>query len=274
VSAIVSIEGRPTGLARVLSYRDLLLTLTRRELRAKYKGSLLGIAWSYLHPLLMMSVYVLVFSVLWRAVDIPNYPVFVLAGLAAWSIFQAGVYVGMISVLANGDLIKKIWFPREALVISTVLAQAVAGLVTFVVVAPVGLVFANGTLPIALLAVPFLLVLTALTVGLALLLATANVFFRDVEHFIGVLFLPWFFLTPVFYSLESLPGAASHPILIDLLRYGNPVTPYVEALRGVLVHGVVPGPATLVYVFVAGPALLLIGMKVLQRYEDRFALAL
>ena len=140
--------------------------------------------------------------------------------------------------------------------------------------APVGLIFANGTLPIALLAVPFLVVLTALTLGLALLLATANVFFRDVEHFIGVLFLPWFFLTPIFYSLESLPGAAAHPLVIHLLRYGNPVTPYVEALRGVLVHGVVPGPAALAYILIVGPVLLVLGHMVLQRYEDRFALAL
>ena len=263
--------------ARILwprGYDELLRTLLRRELRAKYKGSGLGIFWSYIHPLLMMGVYTLVFSVLWRAVDISYYPLFILSGLATWAFFQGAVHVGTASIVANAPLLKKVWFPREVIPVAVVLSQAVAALVMFAVVIPINLVVIPETRITFLLALPIFAALFFLALGFAFLLATANVFFRDVEHLVGVLFLPWFFLTPVFYGLEQLPGAADYPWLIDVLRYGNPVTPYVEGIRGAIWEGVVPGPALLGYIFVVGPALALLGLLAVQRYQDRFAVEL
>ena len=102
-------------------------------------------------------------------------------------------------------------------------------------------------------------------------MSTATVFFRDVEHLIGVLFLPWFFLTPILYSLDQLPKAAEHPVVVHLMRYLNPVTPYVEGIRGVLVQGQIPGTSLLVYIFVVGPLVAAIGLWVIQRFEGRFA---
>ena len=96
-------------------YGELLRTLFRRELRARYKGSGLGIAWSVLFPLAMMGVYTLVFSVLWKSAgNIPHYPLFVLAGLAVWGFFQASVQLGTGSLLASAELIKKVWFPPRS----------------------------------------------------------------------------------------------------------------------------------------------------------------
>jgi lipopolysaccharide transport system permease protein len=255
-------------------YHELLRSLLRRELRAKYKGSGLGVLWSYVHPLLMMGVYTLVFSVLWRAVDIPHYPLFVLAGLAVWAFFQGAVQAGTGSLLANAHLIKKVWFPREVIPVAVVLSQAVSAAVMFAVLVPIDLVVVPETRRTMLLAVPIFAALLCLTLGFAWILAMANVFFRDVEHFVGVLFLPWFFLTPVFYDLEELPGAAGRDWLIDVLRYGNPVTPYVESIRGAVLHGEVVGPGMLAYVFIVGPALALLGLWLIQRYEDRFAVEL
>jgi ABC-type polysaccharide/polyol phosphate export permease len=88
---------------------------------------------------------------------------------------------------------------------------------------------------------------------------------------VGLLLLPWFFLTPVFYSLEQLPGAVDHPWLIELLRYGNPVTPYVESVRATILEADVPGPGHLAYVFLVGPAILLIGLRLVQRYDGQLA---
>jgi lipopolysaccharide transport system permease protein len=255
-------------------YHELLRTLFRRELRAKYKGSGLGIFWSYMHPLLMMGVYTLVFSILWRAVDIPHYPLFVLAGLAVWAFFQGAVQAGTGSLVANAHLIKKVWFPREVVPAAVVVSQAVSAGVMFAVLVPIDLVVVPETRRTVLLVVPMFAALFCLALGFAWILATANVFFRDVEHFVGVLFLPWFFLTPVFYSLEELPGAAGREWLIDLLRYGNPVTPYVESIRGAVLQGAVAGPAMLAYVFIVGPALALVGLWLAQRYEDRLAVEL
>jgi ABC-type polysaccharide/polyol phosphate export permease len=106
------------------------------------------------------------------------------------------------------------------------------------------------------------------------MLSVANVFFRDVEHLLAVAFLPWFFLTPVLYGLDQFSVASSHRWLILLLRYGNPVTPYVESVRAVVLQHTVPGLPLLVYVFVVGPVVALLGLWVMQRYEDRIAIEL
>jgi lipopolysaccharide transport system permease protein len=255
-------------------YTELLRTMLRRELRAKYKGSTLGILWSYLYPLAMMGVYTLVFSVLWRAVDIPRYPLFVLAGLAVWTFFQAAVQLGASSIFANGDLIRNVAFPRELVPLAVVLAQGVASAVMVAVIVPVSLIVVPENAATIPLALPMIAALFCLTLGVSWLVATATVFFRDVEHLLSVLFLPWFFLTPVLYSLDKLPGADEHSWLVHLLRYANPVTPYVESIRGALIQGEVAGPFLLAYVFVVGPLVAYIGLKVVQRYEDRFALQL
>ena len=274
----VNVEARRAvlpSLGWLAGYGDLLRTLVRREVRVRYKGSALGLLWSLVYPLAMMAVYTLVFSVLWKSAgDIPHYPLFVLAGLAVWGFFQSAVQLGTGSLIANADLIKKVWFPRELLVTAVVLAQTLSIGVILVVLIPLDLVIVPRTARTMALAVPILAALLCLALGFAWITATANVFFRDVEHLLAVLFLPWFFLTPVLYSLSLLPAAVQHPWLIHLLRYGNPVTPYVEGLRAVTLEGVVPGATLLVYIFLVGPVLALIGLWVMQRYEDRLAIEL
>jgi lipopolysaccharide transport system permease protein len=256
-------------------YGELLRTLLRREIRARYKGSALGIVWSLLYPLAMMGVYTLVFSVLWRtAGNIPHYPLFVLAGLAVWGFFQASVQLGTASLIGHAGLIKKVWFPRELVPTAAVLAQTTSAAVMFAVLIPIDLIVVPETARTMALAVPIFAALIWLALGFAYVLSIANVFFRDVEHLLAVLFLPWFFLTPVLYGLDQLPTATAHPWLIHLLRYGNPVTPYVEGIRAVLLQASVPGASLLLYIFVVGPALALIGLWVVQRYEDRLAVEL
>jgi lipopolysaccharide transport system permease protein len=274
----VNVETRAPALPRLgwlAGYGDLLRTLVRREVRVRYKGSALGLVWSLVYPLAMMAVYTLVFSVLWKSAgDIPHYPLFVLAGLAVWGFFQAAVQLGTGSLIANADLIKKVWFPRELVVTAVVLAQTISIGVILVVLIPLDLIVVPRTARTMALALPILAALLCLALGFAWITSTANVFFRDVEHLLAVLFLPWFFLTPVLYSLDLLPAAVQHRWLIDLLRYGNPVTPYVEGLRAVILEGVVPGATLLAYIFLVGPLLALAGLWVMQRYEDRLAIEL
>jgi len=259
------------SLSWLSEYRELLLTMLRRELRVKYKGSVLGIVWSYVYPLAMMGVYTLVFSVLLRAVSIPHYSLYVLLGLAVWSFFQAAVQMGTSSIVANANLVRNVWFPRELIPLAIVLAQAFSTLIMFIVLVPIDLAIVPRAASTFLLAIPFLLGLLLLATGLSWILATANVFFRDVEHLMGVLFLPWFFLTPVLYSLDGVPGAAAHSTVIHVLRYANPVTPYLEGIRGAMLEGRVPGVVLLVYTALVGPAIAVVGLRLIQRYADRFA---
>jgi ABC-2 type transport system permease protein len=205
---------------------------------------------------------------------VEHYPLFVLTGLAAWAFFQAAVQSGSGSLVANSAIIKKVWFPREVIPASVVVSQVVTLCVMFAVILPVNLIVVPETRATVLLGLPILAGLFCLTLGFSWALASANVFFRDVEHLLAILFLPWFFLTPVFYDLEQLPGASEHAWLIDVLRYGNPVTPYVETLRGAVLQGVVAGPTLLAYVFIVGPAFALVGLWLFQRHEERFAIEL
>lgn len=251
------------------------MTLLRRELRARYKSSFFGVLWSYLQPMLMMIVYWLVFSVLLRATGgIHNYPQFVLTGLAVWTFFQGGVMFGTASLVANGELMKKVWFPRPVIPTAVVLAQITTSLVMFALIVPANLITLPNTVRTCLLAIPMLFGLLLLVLGLAWAFATLNVFYRDIEHLLAVLFLPWFFLTPIFYSLESIPAAADTESVVTILRYANPVTPYVEGIRGALWNGIIVGPAELIYMAVVGPCVAAFGLWVLRRYEDRLAVEL
>jgi lipopolysaccharide transport system permease protein len=155
-----------------------------------------------------------------------------------------------------------------------VLAQTISIGVMLAILVPADLIAVPETARTMALAIPIIAALICLALGFAMLLSVANVFYRDVEHLLGVLFLPWFFLTPVLYGLEQLPAASDHRWLIHLLRYGNPVTPYVEGLRGVILQATVPGATLLAYIFLVGPAFALLGLWVVQRYDDRFAIEL
>jgi lipopolysaccharide transport system permease protein len=271
---VASRAGFPT-LGWLPRYRELLRTLVRRELRARFKGSALGLFWSLIYPLAMMGVYTLVFSVLWRVTgNIPHYPLFVLAGLAVWGFFQAGIQLGTTSLVANGDLIKKVWFPRELVPASAVIAQTVTIGVMLAILIPVDLIVEPENARTVVLVIPIVAGLICLVLGLAWLFSVANVFYRDVEHLLAVAFLPWFFLTPVLYGLDQFSAAHSHRWLILLMRYGNPVTPYVESVRAVVLQHVVPGAPLLLYAFLVGPFVALLGLWVMQRYEDRLAIEL
>ena len=168
-------------------YGELLRTLVRRELRTRFKGSALGLFWSLIYPLAMIGVYTLVFSVLWRVTgDIPHYPLFVLSGLAVWGFFQAGIQLGTTSLVANGELIKKVWFPRELVPASAVLAQTVTIFVMLAILIPIDLIVEPENARTVVLVIPIVAALICLVLGLAWLFSVANVFYRDVEHLLAV----------------------------------------------------------------------------------------
>ena len=250
-------------------YGELLRTLLHRELRGRYRDSILGALWTFVQPLVMTGVYFLVFSLLWRNTSIPHYPLFILIGMIAWNFFASSVVSGCASVLANGDIVKKVWFPRALLPLSVVLAQAITAAVLYIAFLPLDLWVAPEARWTFLLVIPIFLLFTSLLFGMATLLATANVFFRDIQHLVGVAIMPLFFLTPIFYDFDSFPAAPPHWLVL-VLRYGNPVTPFIESLRAVLLQGVVPGPTLLVYCVVIGPAFAALGLWVMRRRQDQF----
>jgi ABC-type polysaccharide/polyol phosphate export permease len=260
-----------TVYADVFRYRELFGNLFRRDVQAKYRGSLLGVAWTLANPVLLMAVYLLVFSVLWKTpFRTGNYGLFLLVGLSAWIFFATSVQSASRSLLDNANLIRKTRFPRQLVPLSIVATQ----LISFAVMLAALLVLNFALLPrvraTEWLAIPIALGVVALASGLALALACLDVLFRDIEFLVAALLLPLFFLTPVLYPLDS-PQISAHPHVVALIHWGNPLAPAIQALRDPLFYGRLPRLADVVYVVVASVLALALGAWVFTRVDDQIA---
>jgi lipopolysaccharide transport system permease protein len=271
----------PWRLRQLLDYRELIENLVIRDLKLRYKSSALGFFWSLLNPLLLMVVFTIVFTVMLPNFHVPHFPVFVLCGLLPWNFFNTAVMASLTSISGNGHLIKKVYFPREILTISSVLAN----FTNFVLSLPVLMIFLvifRIPLTIWIIYLPLVLVIQVLfTCGVALLLATLNVFYRDTSVIMEVFIQAWFFLTPIFYPIEVLPewqvvwGLA---LPVRRLTYIlNPMASIVASYRSIL-YGFIDGspPAGLALDFLLRTALtalicLFVGYAVFYHYSDRFA---
>ncbi len=252
---------------------ELLRTLLHRELRGRYRDSVLGSAWTLLQPLAMTGVYYFLFSFLFPNNTIPNYAMFILTALLLWNFFANCLSLGTAAITGSADIVRKVWFRRELLPMAVVLAQAITTTILLTVVIVADVIVSPASLATAVLVPIFFVLLMMLCFGIACLLATANVFFRDVSHLVSVILLPLFFMTPVFYSLDNFPRQPPEWV-ITLLRYGNPLTPYVESIRAVALEGAIPGAPLLLYCAIVGPTMALIGVWVLRRRDDSLAVAL
>jgi ABC-type polysaccharide/polyol phosphate export permease len=219
-----------------------------------------------------MAVYLLVFSVLWKTGfgSGGHYALFLLVGLSAWIFFATSVQSASRSMLDNANLIRKTRFPRQLVPLSVVATH----LISFVVMLAVLLVVNFALLPrvraTEWLALPFALAIVALTSGIALALAALNVLFRDIEFLVSALLLPLFFLTPILYPLND-PQIAQRDWVVDLIHWGNPLAPAIEAFRDPLFYGRLPGLGDTVYTVVAAIMALALGAYVFNRVDDQIA---
>ena len=264
-----------TVYADLVRYRELFGNLFRRDFHAKYKGSVLGILWSLLNPLVLLGVYLVVFGVLWTSQHIPHYPLYLLAGLACWIFFSVSLQSAARSMIDSADLIKKVRFPRQLVAFSMVAAQAVTFGVMLAILIALSLAFVPAARAVVWLAIPLALAFACLVAGLALLVASLNVLFRDVEHILTAALLPWFFLTPILWSPSGLGGSARrHHTVLELLHWGNPVTPSISAVRDAIWLGHAPRAADVVYLVVAAVLALAFASLVFNAVDDRIAVEL
>jgi ABC-2 type transport system permease protein len=274
-------EAAMTRLKEYVGSRELLANLTLRELRGKYKRSVLGWGWSLLNPLASIAIYWLVFGIFLK-IDPPtgdpsglsSYALFLVCALLPWNFFQMGVETSPETLISNGNLIKKVYFPREILVIASTASILVTFAVELVVLGVLLLIAGNMVLPW----IPVLLVLVAiqfvLVLGLALLLSVLNVYFRDVKHFVSLAMKILFYTVPVVYPLSLVPkhkDVAGMSIPVRQIYELNPLVAMVECYRAVLYDLRFPSFGDFAYFLVWAVALFAFGWWCFSKLEPRLA---
>ena len=244
-------------------YHFLLQQLVARDFKIKYKRSSLGLLWSFFNPLLTMLVQYLVFSTLFQS-SIRNFPLYLLSGIVLFGFFNESVASGMESITANASLINKVYVPKLIYPVSKVLSALINLLISFILL--LGAMVLSGapfTKSMLLLPIPIsLLILFCL--GMTFLLATLNVFFRDMKFLWGVVSLIWRYLTPICYPDSIIPA-----FLQPVYRI-NPLYQYISFIRAILIDGVSPQPVTYLWSAFYAVLALGLGLWVFRRQQDRF----
>ncbi|HEV3362799.1 MAG TPA: ABC transporter permease [Acidimicrobiia bacterium] len=215
----------------IAAHRELLHNLVRLELKSKYKASALGFAWSLLNPAMYLVVFYVAFDVILGG-GIPRYPIYLLSGLLVWNFFTTALNSGTSSVVSGAGLVKKVWFPREILPLASVGAALVHFFLQLLVLIGTLVLLRH---PVGWTEVPMLPLalvdLVLLTSGLVLVLSAANVYLRDMAHFVELAVLAWFWVTPILYPFSQLTEAIGGRAAIALV---NPVTPIVLTFQRAL----------------------------------------
>jgi ABC-2 type transport system permease protein len=266
----------------VVGSRELLGNLARRELRSRYKGTALGWAWSLINPLASTLVYSAVFGVVMRVnppvgVDgLHNFALFLLCGLLPWNFLAIVIQGGQTALLDNSNLIKKTYFPRRLLLLSHVGSSFVTFLVEMGVLVAVFGMFGVNVLPWIPLTLVIMVLLAVFGLGIALALSVANVYFRDVAHFVGIFLQIWFYATPIVYPITYVQGlengdswASTLPLttLYELI----PTVAFIEPVRDMFYNGTWPEPRFLLLAVGWSVLALLLGNLVFRRLEPRLA---
>ncbi|MGH7230985.1 MAG: ABC transporter permease [Nitrospiraceae bacterium] len=250
-------------LRRGIYVRDLLSELVARDMKLRYKRSVLGIVWSMVNPLAQLIVFYFVFNLL-LPLNIPHYSSFLFTGVLAWSWFQSSLLYATGAIVDNRELIKRPGFPTAVLPMVTVTSH----LVHFLLAMPILLaciLLDVGHLTIAVLALPLVIALQfILTLSLAYLVATFHVTFRDTQYLLGVILQLLFFLTPVFYDTATIP--ASYRPILGL----NPMVHLVDAYRAILIRGELPDGVSLIVLAGCCAVLLVVGYRVFVQASYRF----
>jgi len=260
---------RGSALAELLRYRQLVAMLVVRELKVRYKRSVLGLLWTMLNPLLLMVVYTVVFATIMRTAE-RNFAIFVLSGLLPWLFFSVSLVQGLNSIIANQELIRKIRIPQAVFPLSVVGSNLVNFTLSLL---PLLLLMAVLRQPIspALLFLPLaMLILAIFTTGATLLLATFTVFFRDVRHLTEVLLQMLLYLSPVFYDLQVLPQRDVWWFrALQLVLRLNPLSYLFALVRDPIFYGRLPAAQVVGVAIAAAALLLVIGFAVFQRLSPR-----
>ncbi|GLB31863.1 hypothetical protein LAD12857_37860 [Lacrimispora amygdalina] len=249
------------------SYRELLIELIKRDLRVKYRKSVLGYLWSLLNPLLMMMVVSTVFSYMFRF-DIVNFPMYLLTGQTLFNFFSEATNMAMSSITNSGSLIKKVYLPKQVFPVSRMLSSFVTFLFSLLAIVIIMIITrVKVTWTILLVPLPLIYILI-FTIGVGLVLSIMSTYFRDVIYLWGVFITAWMYFTPIFYPISQLPEFAS-----NLMRF-NPMFQMLQCFREIVLYGTFPSWHRHVACIVCATVSLTIGIYVFRKKQGNLILHL
>jgi len=252
-------------LKELYNYRDMIGSLVKRDLRGRYKGSVLGFLWTFINPLFQLIIYTIVFSYILKS-DIEKYYLFLFVALIPWIFFQTALVGGSSTVITQKELVTKIYFPREVIPIAYVTSCFMNMLFCFVIIfIVVAIAQVPMTIP-ALLCLPLVMIIEfILALGVGMIASAVTVYLRDFEHILGIIAMAWMYMTPVIYPRSIVPEN-----FVGIFNV-NPMTPIIEAYRDILYLGQVPQITSLLHAFVSGIIILVIGFIVFAKLKRHFA---
>lgn len=248
-----------------MKYKNLLYELVSRDIKVRYRRSILGIFWTVLNPILMMVIMTIVFSQLFRF-EIENFPIYFFCGNIIFSFMVSATTDALQSILSGASLIKKVYIPKYIFPVSKVLSSAVN--LFFSYIAMLVVMWATGVeFHITMLLTPLVVFYVVLfSIGLGLILATMMVFFRDIAHLYAVITMAWMYLTPIFYPTSLLADKS------ELFLTLNPVYHYISYMRDITLYQTVPGLAENLLCLGISLGFLMVGLVFFYRKQDKFIL--
>ncbi len=251
----------------IYNYRELLKSNVRKEIRGKYKGSILGILWSFINPLLTVLVYVIVFPYLMGNV-VDNYLIYLITGIIPWTFFTTVIGMGITTVRANAGIIKKVYFPREILPISIAISSLINFLISCIIVV-LFTVFTGVGVSWHIIFLPIIaLIQTMFSLAIIFPLSALNIYLKDIEYVVTFALNMVFYATPIIWSFQQFAGAPA--ILIQILKL-NPMTVLITMYRDIFLYHQMPSLSGILIALTLSIILLVIGYKIFNKLEKGFA---
>lgn len=249
---------------KLYAYRQLLKTNVKKEIRGKYKKSFLGVLWSFLNPLLQLAVYALVFPIILKNTQ-DNYLIFLCVALIPWTFFTNTIIQSSFTVISNGNIVKKVYFPREILPISINTSNAINFLISTVIIL-FFILFSGIGFSWYIVFYPLIFIVQyMLQMGLAFIISSITVYLRDLEHLIGIFIQLFFYATPIVYSASTVPESFQFIMKI------NPMSHIINAYRDIFYYQTMPDIKGLLILLCITIVLSIIGYKIFNKLQKGFA---
>lgn len=246
------------------NYRELLKTSIKKDIGGKYKHSFLGVLWSFLNPLLQIAVYAIIFPLIMKN-EIPNYTVYMVCGLIPWNFFVTAVNRSSFTIIENGNILKKVFFPREILPISLVTSEAINFAISSIIILAFALIQGINLTWVLILYPVVLIVQYIVILAISFIVSSVTVYFRDLQHFLGILLQLLFYATPIVYSIDVIPQQFQWILKI------NPMTYIIDAYRAIFYNSTMPDMKVLAIVFAIGTIGMIIGYLIFNKLQKKFA---